>query len=234
MELWICVFILLAVGVDGRYDNHFGEKTSNRTQSPFELGWGARQPFILLMYQQSSFNVEYTVFCNHSNNEYRIQVVSKRQMVFTVRETKQMNISCKSATDLLVNVTEEPDVTITDSVAPQYHVVHRKGVRGNFTFNLYGELIGRAMLDIQLVKPARLQEDDIIEDNHIFNVVVFRKQGVLDMLFRVFIYIFLIFVTLAFGCKLDLNVVKENLRRPIAPAIGIVCQYVLMPMVSLC
>lgn len=234
MKLWICTLILLVVRVDGRKGYDLGVKMPNHTLSHFELGWGARQPFILLMYQQSTFNVEYTLFCNHSDDQYRIEVVSKRQVVFTVRETKKTNISCKSATDLLVNVTEGPDVTASDSVAAKYHVMHRKGVRGNFTFNLYGELIGRAMLNIQLVKETHLQGDENIEGNNIFNVVVFRKQGVLDKLFRIFIYIFLVFVTLAFGCKLDLAVVKENLRRPVAPAIGIACQYVLMPMVSVC
>ena len=33
-------------------------------------------------------------------------------------------------------------------------------------------------------------------------------------------------------CALDLNVVKDVLKRPIGPAIGFVCQFVLMPLIS--
>lgn len=48
-------------------------------------------------------------------------------------------------------------------------------------------------------------------DCYVFNVVVFRKFGVFDMVFWVFIYIFIVFVILVFGCKFDIDVVKENL-----------------------
>lgn len=36
-----------------------------------------------------------------------------------------------------------------------------------------------------------------------------------------------------FGARLDLEKVKGFLKKPVAPAIGAACQYVLMPLVSL-
>lgn len=34
------------------------------------------------------------------------------------------------------------------------------------------------------------------------------------------------------GCQLDMLIIKEQLRRPIGPVIGFVCQFVIMPLVS--
>lgn len=209
----------------------------NRTSGPMEINWGPLQPFILTMYQQSTFSVGYVLFCNHSSEQYRLEISSKRQMVFTVRQTGSLILHCFNATDIMMNVTDTGTkfipISVTSSApSTRYHVIQRKGLRGNLTLNLYGELIGRALLDIKLRKVGNSLQNETTADRHVFNVVVFRKLGLFDTIFRVFIYIFLVFVTLAFGCKLDLEVVKENLRRPVAPAIGLCCQYILMPMIA--
>ena len=40
-----------------------------------------------------------------------------------------------------------------------------------------------------------------------------------------------IFNTLCFGLSLDLNKVKEFLKKPLSPSIGLACQFILMPTV---
>lgn len=45
---------------------------------------------------------------------------------------------------------------------------------------------------------------------------------------------FLVILNFGFGCTLNLDIVKSILRRPIAPAVGFSCQYILMPLVSIC
>ena len=42
----------------------------------------------------------------------------------------------------------------------------------------------------------------------------------------------LLIANVGMGCKIDLDVVKEVLRRPIAPTIGFCCQFIVMPLVS--
>ncbi|XP_062596484.1 ileal sodium/bile acid cotransporter-like [Saccostrea cucullata] len=237
MKQVVCSLILVTVvGVNARQGYDVEEIMPNRTHDHFELKWGPHQPFILMMYQQTTFSVEYTLYCNHSSEKYRLGVFSKGKKVFTVRQTDSTIISCGNATEILVNVTDGPNVLPmgkdASTVSQPYHVIHRMGIRGNLTFNLYGELIGRTFLAFELRKLGNMQNNLSVEDYSTYHVVVFRKMGVLDTIFRVVIYIFLVFVTLAFGCKLDLGVVKENLRRPVAPAIGISCQYILMPLIA--
>lgn len=59
-----------------------------------------------------------------------------------------------------------------------------------------------------------------------------RGQRVLD---KVFIHVIILLVIVAYinmGCAIDLKVIKETLRRPVAPAIGLASQYLFMPLVS--
>lgn len=233
----LAIFLLTLEGIIAENGHDASNDVSNRTGGPMELSWGPLQPFVLTMYQESTFSVDYTLYCNHSSELYRVEISSKRHVVFTVRQADSIVLYCSNATDILMNVIDTgPQVIpipVTSSTAsPRYHIIQRKGLRGNLTLVLYGELIGRALLDIKLQKVGNSLQDETTADRHVFNVVVFRKRGLLDTIFQVFIYIFLVFVTLAFGCKLDLDVVKENLRRPVAPAIGLCCQYILMPMIA--
>lgn len=61
-----------------------------------------------------------------------------------------------------------------------------------------------------------------------------RGHRVLD---KIFIHVVIAMVMVAYinmGCAIDLKVIKETLRRPVAPAIGLFCQYLFMPLVRLC
>ena len=53
---------------------------------------------------------------------------------------------------------------------------------------------------------------------------------------KIFGYSVAVLVSLAyinFGCALDLNVMREVLRKPIGPAIGFVSQFIFMPLCAL-
>lgn len=60
-----------------------------------------------------------------------------------------------------------------------------------------------------------------------------RGQRVLD---KIFIHVVIAMVIVAYinmGCAIDLQVIKQTLRKPVAPAIGLASQYLFMPLVSL-
>ncbi|XP_076435469.1 ileal sodium/bile acid cotransporter-like [Babylonia areolata] len=63
-------------------------------------------------------------------------------------------------------------------------------------------------------------------------LLVLRKQRLLDVIFRISSYVIVVAVTASMGCTTDMKVVKEVLRRPLAPAIGFCCQYVCMPLIA--
>ncbi|WAR12159.1 hypothetical protein MAR_026339 [Mya arenaria] len=63
-----------------------------------------------------------------------------------------------------------------------------------------------------------------------YTVTVVRKIRIVDKLFRICIFCVQIFVATGFGAKLHLDVVKENVLKPIAPCIGLASQYLIMPL----
>ncbi len=66
-----------------------------------------------------------------------------------------------------------------------------------------------------------------------YKVAVIREDRALDTIFIAVIVVLLLFANVGMGCKIDLKVVKEVLRRPIAPTIGFCCQFIVMPLVRL-
>ena len=65
-----------------------------------------------------------------------------------------------------------------------------------------------------------------------YKVTVIREDRALDSIFLTTIIVLLLIANVGMGCKIDLAVVKEVLRRPIAPTIGFCCQFIVMPLVS--
>ncbi|XP_045600862.2 hepatic sodium/bile acid cotransporter [Procambarus clarkii] len=96
------------------------------------------------------------------------------------------------------------------------------------SFNVTGKFLG--FTKIKLVLSDGNDEELLISEP--VNVKVQRGQRVLD---KIFIHVVIAMVIVAYinmGCALDLKVIKETLRRPVAPAIGLFSQYLFMPLIS--
>nr|KAG5693089.1 hypothetical protein BaRGS_014039 [Batillaria attramentaria] len=63
-------------------------------------------------------------------------------------------------------------------------------------------------------------------------ITVKRVIRPVDIAFRSVLYGFVIAVTVGMGCKMEISVVKAVLKKPVAPAIGFICQYLFMPLIA--
>ena len=63
-------------------------------------------------------------------------------------------------------------------------------------------------------------------------ISVVRKKTIQSKIFSYSVAIIISLAYINMGCALDLNVVKDVIKRPIGPAIGFLCQFVLMPLIS--
>ena len=72
--------------------------------------------------------------------------------------------------------------------------------------------------------------DEIVLRNYPVSVVNGNK--ILQTIFVVVLTVLIVVANALMGCELNLDIVRDTLRRPIAPAIGLACQFVLMPLVS--
>ncbi|PAA84806.1 hypothetical protein BOX15_Mlig016261g3 [Macrostomum lignano] len=122
----------------------------------------------------------------------------------------------------------------TEKPTPPYpRLGHRLQLRGLF--------LGRTELQLELTAPAAgsngtaVQRLTAAEGTELkFRVSVVRYLRLVDKIFRVVVWIFVLVASIGIGCEMDLTVVKNVLRRPVAPVIGLVSQFLFMPMISYC
>lgn len=68
--------------------------------------------------------------------------------------------------------------------------------------------------------------------NESLNVVILRPKRVIDQLFTLSVIILVSILYVNFGAALNLQTIKEILKRPVGPIICFICQFVFMPLTS--
>ena len=104
----------------------------------------------------------------------------------------------------------------------------------NGSFSLYGVLLGRTNVKIYITEDNSEEKGPQVMLIEKYSVTVIRKPRFLDHLFTGTIIIFVIFINIGFGCMIDMKVIKEILRKPVVPLLGLCCQYIINPLVSMC
>ena len=158
--------------------------------------------------------------------------VSPETLDLYVDEARSLNVtySCDvTSDDVDVHLTSA-DVQIADVIGPSVLPLCRRRSHSAQTaeFRVVGRFIGTVQFTFQL----KAVNGTLAEDSLHYDVIVIREVGFFYMIFIVVTIIFVIILNIGFGCSIDIEVVKEILRKPIAPAIGFLCQFALMPMVS--
>ena len=108
-------------------------------------------------------------------------------------------------------------------------------------FVVRGQFLGRTVVNVETLNATLANSVTGLSDTVIntslpvidYHVSVVRKERFIDRLFVGLLLSVIISAHIGMGCKIDLAVVKEVLRKPIAPAIGFSCQYLIMPLVGL-
>ena len=109
-------------------------------------------------------------------------------------------------------------------------------------FAVRGRFLGRTVINIETLNATQLTRSvngltltvqvnaslPVVD----YHVAVVREERFIDHLFIGIVMFMLTCANIGMGCKIDLAVIKEVLTKPIAPAIGFSCQYLIMPLVS--
>ncbi|XP_018362929.1 PREDICTED: ileal sodium/bile acid cotransporter-like isoform X2 [Trachymyrmex cornetzi] len=93
-------------------------------------------------------------------------------------------------------------------------------------FNITGVFLGRTTLTFTVT------EMTIKEDREVAVITVIREERIIDTVFTASVAILVSILYINFGCAIDWNVCRNTLRRPIGPAIGFFCQFLIMPLLS--
>ncbi|VDD78017.1 unnamed protein product, partial [Mesocestoides corti] len=65
-----------------------------------------------------------------------------------------------------------------------------------------------------------------------FHLKVLRARGLLEVIFRIVVAVLVCGLTLLMGCELDALLIWRHLKKPVAPLIGFLCQFGLMPTIA--
>lgn len=158
-----------------------------------------------------------------------------------------------AAPSLLTVSAVSVDATIADVVDGERLLYTSEWSNQSFNFSVKGLFLGRTSVFVSLCPPndtsGRLSQRESgvnqsrngdpdgakvlsVESSIEYHVAVIRNVRAVDHIFLVLVTVLVICGSVGIGCKVDLAVVKEVLVRPVAPAIGFGCQYIIMPLVS--
>jgi len=100
-------------------------------------------------------------------------------------------------------------------------------------FNLTGEFLGFTKVKAKIVagESTKGAEHELPADA-VLPVAVVRKKTIQSKLFSYSVAILVSLAYINMGCAMDLQVVKQTMRKPIGPLIGFACQYVAMPLIA--
>ncbi len=101
------------------------------------------------------------------------------------------------------------------------------------SFEVGGLFLGKTTVDLTLHTDTA---DDFYPDDELFvdsyEVGVIRRPRPIDAAFNILLTIMILLNNILFGLLFELNDAKLIFKKPVAPIIGFVCQYTIMPTVS--
>lgn len=103
---------------------------------------------------------------------------------------------------------------------------HDSTWKGKIRIN--GNFIGRTNLVLEVKRDA----DTFSVTNGTVPVVITRVERVIDTIFTTSVAVFIALIFINFGCAMHWPTVRDVIKRPIGPAIGMVGQFLFMPLSS--
>jgi len=64
------------------------------------------------------------------------------------------------------------------------------------------------------------------------NIIVIRKPQLIDKIFVISVAILMSIIFINLGCAIDVEQLKQSVRKPIAPAVSFFAQFLILPIVS--
>lgn len=211
----------------------------------------------VLMDTDFTASFDYSIVCASRSVSFQLSVSIQEEDTLALNGESEFRISCENATESEIELPNPSTDSEEIGQASKEPVLREIFIAdGQVDVNLRSGIIGYADVKFSLQKvssgssgatsynetntaskPGNTSSFIILDPEKsyktlTYTISIIRKVRPVDKLFRVIVYAVQIFVATGFGAKLDLQVVKDNLWRPVAPGIGLVCQYLIMPLVG--
>ena len=123
------------------------------------------------------------------------------------------------------------DDAIADVKGNKTFTLNTEELRNNYSsyFIVSGKFLGKTSVSITRKLPSTKLN---YGTKNSLDIIVKRKQTTISLIFTISVAVLVSLNYINMGCALETEVVKSVLRRPIAPALGFLSQYIVMPSVS--
>merc|ERR1719295_701254 len=125
----------------------------------------------------------------------------------------------------------EGDELVIDLKDSRFFLATTDLVNWTLPFNLTGEFLGFTSVKARIVGGNSTDAAKMPADGQL-SVAVVRKKTIQSKLFSYSVAVLVSLAYINMGCAMDLQVVKQTLRKPIGPLIGFACQYIAMPLIA--
>ena len=220
------------------FNGRKGDNTSSTAELPI-LTITEPRKLIVMMESNLMVTLNYSIPCSKKQDLFKLQTESDNTELFILKGNTSFDVSCIDAVeiDMYINdenasISNEPNKYVTN-------ITTMLAATGSVKVQLHGVLLGLSQLNVRLKRNVAeminmgvtesVNNTEMIERS--FDVGILRVRRPIDNIFVIIIAFFISIIIMGFGCGLDLEVVKECLKKPIAPGIGLGCQYILMPLV---
>lgn len=189
------------------------------------------------------------VDCNKTAHDARVDIFPHDQFPYLVHEeeAKQLTFGIQNENEDAVHLNvATTDQHIADVENRTFQI--SKGST-NVSVKVIGKFLGRTLLKFSIIenKTLSLEQDYDVATNdkssedqfewyelpEKYEIAVGRDEGALSHSFTGLVIVLVVLANVAMGCKTELSVIKEVLKKPVAPLTGMFSQFVLMPMISL-
>jgi len=162
----------------------------------------------------------------NSTNVNKLEMGSSTEIAFSAHTNTSLN---NKHLQLQV-ISSDEDVAYTSR---QFFDLSQNRNTWTFSFNLTSEFLGYTKLYLRVVE---LENNTIVSvknssDAHM-NIEVVRKPQLIDKIFVICVAGLMSIIFINLGCALDVEQLKQCVRKPIAPAASFFAQFLVLPILS--
>ena len=219
--LYLCLLLPLLLAVVQGAEELSGLKIFNKRRLPTDINFNLAQ--VDKLQEQNFTEVKLTLSFDdldhppdgNSDSYLQLNIRSDDPNIATVNHNRANYSSVDQS--ILLDLNKIP--------------AHENDGNWTWTFNITANFLGFAKVHAKTLQ-VKSNEEKVEGKEKVLPVSVVRKKTIQSKLFAYSVAILVSLAYINMGCAMDLQVVKETLKKPIGPMIGFVCQYVFMPLIA--
>ena len=187
--------------------------------------------FVVIVILQHSIAVGKANETIATTEQSRLQIFDDEESIVSVVVNVQENITSQFSSNA-INV-HVVDKSIAEIISVEDDIItsttnsfsaHKFGLR------IVGNKIGKTVVVFNFTHSSNSSLDLVISNG----LTVVRRQTIFDNILSYLLGVLVVINNFGFGCNFDYTIGKELVKTPKPVLIGIACQFVTLPLVSLC